>query len=86
MDWYWYIERKKRREEEKNRGTCSFSGGLLWLKEEGEGKREGQRYFVSTAYGVKGHVCQLCRLVLARVLCQQELYRVDAFLSRCQPV
>ena len=54
-------------------------------RRERKGIRTEQRYFIPTACGVKGHVCQLCRLHLARILCQQELYRVDASLSMCQP-
>ena len=48
------------------------------MREEEKGKGEKQRYFIPTACGVKGHVCQLCRLVLARIMCQQVLYREDA--------
>lgn len=58
---------------------------MVWVKEEEEAMGEQRWYFVPTACSVKGHVCQLCRLVMARRLCQQELSRVDAAFSLCQP-
>ena len=55
-------------------------GGMVEGRREKKGRRKGEEqvYFIPTAYGVKKRVCQLCRLVMTRRLCQQELYRVDA--------
>ena len=56
----------------------SFFLECTGMLEEKRGKGEEQRYFIPTVCGVKGHVCQLCRLVLAQILCQQVLIREDA--------
>ena len=69
----WYGQRKKREEK------------VVWLKEEESRKGEEQVYFIPTACGVKKRVCQLCRLVMARRLCQQELYRVNAYFRCVNP-